>query len=433
MIRSVSLWHVTPVDLGVEFFDPSDTTLAADESLYRLVNDPELPVDKQAFSRQDYKAIQEMRRFLEEVRLRCSLRKNQATFVEQYPGIQGCIAKYQVAEQMFCYVLVNGTAVFFERGTPIPVEEERYFAINAFYERQVYEDDYCCNPEDSPRKKPLYDFLQLLWRCVGNKEFSYSASEKYGNRGVPYTLCITMVDIPDLVSNRVDLQMKKNFRALLDTSAFNNIYKKEQWNTIRERIDNDGIDDLELKELSETLVFADNWSGVLLAGDLEKNQTCITWLMEFEIFLQSQWLLFDAYSENIVRMELSSMQLQGILNRVEFVKIKLDNDISSNMEPSRHIMRNSLIRSSDINTIYERMHGLISNKLKLKIMGDERKKSRFALLSDLSLLIIALLQIYGVVGELLTKTTFTHNDLITMAVMAGITAVCVWVMIKGRN
>ena len=130
---------------------------------------------------------------------------------------------------------------------------------------------------------------------------------------------------------------------------------------------------------------------------------------------------------------MSAMELQGILNRVEFLKVKLDNDISSNMEQCRHQMHNSLIASSDINTIYQQMYGMVSNKLKMKTMSDEKKKSRFALFSDLSLLVIALLQIYGVVGELLAKDTFSQNDLITMLVMLVITVVCIWVMVKGRK
>lgn len=64
MIRSVSLWHVTPADIGVEFFDPTDTVLTSDEKLYQLVNDPSIPVDKTDYSKKDYKAIAFMRSFL---------------------------------------------------------------------------------------------------------------------------------------------------------------------------------------------------------------------------------------------------------------------------------------------------------------------------------------------------------------------------------
>lgn len=71
------------------------------------------------------------------------------------------------------------------------------------------------------------------------------------------------------------------------------------------------------------------------------------------------------------------------------------------------------------------MGRLVSNKLKMKTMSDEKKKSRFALFSDLSLLVIAPLRIYDVVGELLAKDTFSQNDLITV--------VCIWVMVKGRK
>lgn len=432
MIKSVSLWHITPVDLGVEFFDPTSTALSADEHLYRLVNTPSEAVEKNRYSKHDYQCVLGMRRFLSRVNDRVK-NNDEIRFIREFPNISGCIAKYRITENMFCYVMVNGTALFFEQGEPIPAADERYFSIPAFYARQLYEDDYCNNPDVSPQKKPLYDFLNVLWECVEGKERNYSASDSYGNHGVPYTLCITMVDVPDLVSNRIDPQMRKNIRALLDTSAFSNIYNKDQWDVIKKRIDNDSVDDLELKELSENLVYADNWSGVLLAGDLSKNKTCIIWLMEFEIFLQSQWLLFDSYCENIVREDMTALQLQGILNRVEFVKVKLENDISSNMEQSRHAMRNSLIQSSDINTIYFRMHGILTGKLRIKSISDERKKARFSMFSDLSLLIIALLQIYGVVGELVAKETYTQNDILTMAIMAVITVVCAWIMIKGRS
>lgn len=432
MLKSISLWHITPVDLGAEFFDPTNTVLSADEHLYHLVNSPDVLVNKQQYSKTDYQCILRMRRFLSEVNDHVK-NNDQIEFIDEFPNISGCIAKYRITEKMYCYVMVSGTALFFEKGDQISVDDERYFSIPTFYARQTYEDDYCVNPDTSSQKEPLYDFLNVLWECVRDKERSFSASDRYGNHGVPYTLCITMIDAPDLISNKVDLQMKKNIRALLDTSAFNNIYNTKQWDVIRERIDNDSIDDLKLKELSENLVFADNWSGVLIAGDLGKNKTCITWLMEFEIFLQSQWLLFDSYCENIVRENLSSLQLQGILNRVEFVKVKLENDISSNMEQSRHIMRNSLIESSDINTIYFRMHGLLMGKLRIKSISDERKKARYSMFSDLSLLIIALLQIYSVVEDLVSTETFTKNDIITMAIMVGITVICVWVMIKGRS
>ena len=431
MIDSISLWHVTPTDIGVEFLDPTDTALATDEWFYHIANHPEVPIARQDFSKSDYKSIKNIRRFLKNVRE--EIKNTGITIADEFPQISGCFVHFLLSEQLHCFVLVNGTAVFFEKGNPFDIPDEKYFGIPAFYERQIYEDDYCKNKQTSPRKKPVYDFLALLWRCVGSKQFHFSASEKYGNRGIAYTLCMTMIDVPGLVSNRVDEQMKKNIRALLDTSAFNNIYNEGQWNVIRERIDTDDISDLNLKELSENLVFADNWSGVVVAGDLKKNLTCLTWLMTFEIFLQSNWLLFDAYSENVARQDMSAIELQGVLNRVEYVKVMIDNDISSNMEPSRHVMNNSLIDSSDINTVYSKMHGMVSNKLKMKIMSDDRKKSRFSLLSDVSLLIIAILQIYGVVAELLKTESLSKTDFLTMGIMLFITVVCVWIMVKGKK
>lgn len=430
MIRSVSLWHITPADLGTDFLDPTDTVLSADEKLYQLVNNPNAKIDMHAYSKKDYEALLRMRKFLSKVR---SSLTPPVSFSEEFPQIEGCIAKYTVTNTLFCYVLACGIVVFYERGDSIPFDGEEYFSLPIFYERQVYEDDYCINPECTPRKKPLYDFLNLLWSCVEKKEYIFSSSPSFGNNGIQYTLCITMVDVPDLVSNNIDLQMKKNIRAMLETSAFNNILSKDHWENIKKRIDDDDISDLRIQELSENLIFADSWSGVLLAGDLENNEMCLRWFMEFEIFLQAHWLLFDAYCENVSRINMSPVELQKILNRVEVIKILIDNDISSNMEQSRHIMRSSLIASSDINTIYQRMYGMVSNKLKLKLMSEDTEKMRFALFSDISLLVIAILQIYSVIEDILAKDHFGKSDFLSLFITIAICFVCIWIMIKGKR
>lgn len=71
--------------------------------------------------------------------------------------------------------------------------------------------------------------------------------------------------------------------------------------------------------------------------------------------------------------------------------------------------------------------------MKLKVMANDYKKSRFALFSDLSLLIIALLEVYGVINELLSKETFTRTDLTTTMIMLGIAAVCIFIMVRGHD
>ena len=430
MIKSVSLWHITPADLGVEFFDPSNSVLTADQELYHLVNNPAYPPNKSRFSASDYNAILKMRRFVNNVhsKLPASI-----TAEKDFPGIIGCIASYTITDRLMCYIMDSGIVVFFEKGEPIAVEDPAYFSLPAYHERQIYEDDYCKNPAVTPRKKPLYDFLNLLWSCIDKTEYHYSASKEFGNHGIQYTLCITMIDDPDLVANNISESMKRNIHALVDTSAFNNILQETQWDLIRNHVDTDDISQIKLLELSETLVFSDNWSGVVLAGDLAHNQNCLQWLLEFEVLLQAQWLLFYAYLENVSRQNMSAIELQRILNSVEFAKINLDNDISSNMEQCRHIMRNSLIQSSDINTIFFRMHGMVSNKLKMKLMEDDRKKARFSLFSDLSLLTIALLELYGVLDQILSIKEFTTTNYIATGIMLVISALCFLFMIKGRE
>lgn len=434
MINEISLWHVTPVHIGTEFFDATTSVLDANEELYNLVNSYEQPLSPKNYNKNDLISLKRMRDFLHELKEN-SLKSKEYNIVfhKLYPNIAGCIAKFEITANMFCYIMCNGTAVFLDYGEPIEITDEKYFSIPAFYKRQVYEDDYCISKEETPRKKPLYYFLNLLWESMGSASNHYSSSKDFRNNGVSYTLCIAMIDAPSLVANNLDESIKKNINAMMDTTPFNHVYNKEQWPLIKQRIDEYTTINPRLKELSENLIFVDDWSGVIVAGDLRKNENCITWFMEFEIILQSNWLLFDAYCENALRQDLSSIELQSMINRVEFMKISLDNDISSNMEQSRHIMRNSLIESSDINVIYSRMYGILENKLNLRVMSDDKKKSKFALLSDISLLVIAILEIYGVINELVNTNSFGKDNLLVMAIMTIITIGCIWIMVKGRS
>ena len=190
-------------------------------------------------------------------------------------------------------------------GSAIPFSEEKYFYVPVFMERQKYEDDYCLNRDASAQKEPLYQFLKQLRRCLGEDQNLFSTTEAFGNHGISYTLCLTMIHAPNMISTQISESFLKNVNSLLDTSPFSSIYDTNQWGLIKSRVDAFSADRTQIKELSENLIFADSWSGVVVAGDLEHNQKCINWLMEFEIYLQSHWLLFDAYCENVMRQSLS--------------------------------------------------------------------------------------------------------------------------------
>lgn len=434
MINKASLWHVTPVHIGTEFFDKMTSALEADKELYNIVNNGSVPIIRASYTSSDYSSILRMRTFLHSVKSRIGSDKySNVRFCEVFPGIIGCISKFKITEKMYCYIMYNGTAVFLDYGDDIPITDEKYFSIPIFLERQRYEDDYCANREISERKKPLYDFVELLWLCMGSEAKYFSTSKAFRNNGISYTLCMGMIDVPDMVSNKLDECFLKNINAMLDTAPFNNIYDESQWELIKSRISEYTTKNLQIKELSENLILADSWSGVIVVGDLKRNRTCLTWLMEFEIVLQSTWLLFDACCENLLRQDLSVIELQSTLNRMEFMKVSLDNDISSNMEQSRHIMRTSIIKSSDIDVIYSRMRGMLESKLKLQKMREDKRKSKYSLFSDIALMAIALLEIYSVVVEMLRVDSFGRDEILAVLIMLGIAIVCGWAIIKGKK
>lgn len=431
MIKSISLWHITPANLGIEFIDATNTTLEANSELYRMVNDPEYTIDRTRYNGTDYDTIQRIRHFINKVREK-TVAHPDIRFDDNFPDVTDCLSKIIISDNLFCYVMASGIVIFYERGRTIPIEEEEYYSISAFHERVVYENDYCYNPEVTERKKEVYSFLELLWSCIPEKDYPFTSSKLYGNHGISYTLCITVIDIPKLESNNIGIVNKRNVRALLDTSAFNNILNPDQRELIKKRIDNDNINDLRMIEMSETLVIADNWSGVVVIGDIAANDLCLKWFLDFEIYLQASWFLFDVCCDHIVKQKLSIIEMQDILNRAEFAKVKLNNDIGSNMEQCQHVLRQSLIKTSDINTIYHRMHGLLTNKLKIEQMKNETDKSKYALIADISLFIVALIEVYGVIREVVSNG-IERADFISIAIMTAVAAICTYFIIKGHK
>lgn len=435
-INSVRLIHITPIDLGIMFYDQTMSALEADENLYALVNDPSIMINEKKYGKDDYASILYMRDYLNKVRQ--SVEQNpdplfsNVEFVSEYPNVTNCISKIIINKKLNCYIMINGTAVFYEVGDPIDISDKAYFSIPAFYARQIYEDDYCVNIQISEVKKPVYRFMDILWSCEKTKQRKFSASRDYHNNGVAYTLCITAIDISKFSATHPDTQLLKNVYALGETSAFNNIYQVDQWESVKQRIDYDDISEFTYLKLSENLIFSDSWAGVVLAGDLTKNFHCYEWFLEFEIYLQSQWLMFDAYCEEIVREDYTAIELQNMLNIVENDAIRIKNDISSNVEQSRLRMRKSLIQSSNIWVIYEKMHDILDNKFKLKVMYEDKQKKHFTFLSDVALLIIAVLQIYSVIREILAFGEMDGTDLMTLCITIIIIIACIWIMSKGR-
>ena len=400
------------------------------------MNVPSVATNAKKYGKDDYLALLFMREYLSRVRQAVLDASDplfaNVEFVSSFPNVTNCISKIIINDHLNCYIMINGTAVFYDIGDPIRITDTEYFSISAFYARQVYEDDYCNNPDISATKEPVYRLMDILWSCTKNRERKFSASRDYHNNGIAYTLCITAIDIPSLSANEPDPQLLKNIYALNETSAFNKIYQLDQWGAIRHRIDHDNISDIRYLKLSENLIFSDSWAGVVFAGDLQKNWHCYEWFLEFEIYLQSQWLMFDAYCEEIVREDYSTIELQNMLNVVENDAIRIRNDIGSNLEQSRLNMRKSLIQTSNIWVIYDKMHDILDNKFKLKMMYEDKQKKHFAFLSDVALLIIAVLQVYGVIREILEFGTLGQADILSLGVTILIIIVCIWIMSKGR-
>ena len=322
--------------------------------------------------------------------------------------------------------------VFFEIGNPINVEEEKYFSYDMFKERKIYEDDYCSNKEVTDRKRLIYELIDLVWEVAGRNR-RYTATEDFCIHGIPYTLCMEMVDIKNFDVSKISEELKKNIHCMNETTPFSNILNEGEKSTILNCIDRFDTSSFKYIAASDSLLFTDSWAGVVLAGDIEHNiDTALAWVLKFEVYLQSQWCFFNFLLEDSIRTDLSHLQLREKIDIAKYEKISLENDISSTMEQTRKHIRSSLIISSEINVIYGKMIGILENRYTLKSIQNEKKKTRFSMFTDFMLLLIALFQIYTVI-EAFAYEGFDIKDLIPIGVVLFLSIIGMIFIIKSKK
>lgn len=435
-IKSASLWHVTPVSIGMDFYNPTISTLTVNEELYRLVSpcsDLKIP---NYYSRGDFTTIKKFKsfnkEFLEKIQKSEVFENNKINYVEVYPDIKDCFGCYKINDDIYLYFLANGLAVFFEKGKPIELHDEKHFSYDLFRERKIYEDDFCGNAEVSDRKKIFYQIIDIMWETVG-KNRKFTATKDFEKHGIPYTLCIEVVDLEKINLSRISDDLKRNLLAMNTTSPFANILNDKEKDDIVDLIDNLDISNFSFLPASDSLLFMDSWAGVVLAGDISSNiETALAWIEKFEIYLQGQWCFFNCVLEDSLRKDLSHLELRELIDIAKYEKVELENDITSTMEQIRKQIRLSLISSSEINVIYGKMMGILENRYNLKSIQNERKKNHFSMFSDFMLLLIALFQIYTVI-EAFVYDGFEVRDLIPISVVLGLALIGMFFIIKSKK
>ena len=99
-INCVRLVHITPMDLGITFYDQTMSALEADETLYEIMNTPSLEVNAKKYGRDDYTALLFMREYISRVRQAVLDASDplfaDAEFVQAFPNVTNCISKHAI-------------------------------------------------------------------------------------------------------------------------------------------------------------------------------------------------------------------------------------------------------------------------------------------------------------------------------------------------
>ena len=111
-IRKASLWHITPIDIGIDFYNPTISTFTIDYETYALVSPQNKNKMPNYYSHSDIVVLNKLRKFNSDfVNLLKKTKTNvinKFAYIENFPEIKDCFCCFKFSENLFLHFLTNG-------------------------------------------------------------------------------------------------------------------------------------------------------------------------------------------------------------------------------------------------------------------------------------------------------------------------------------
>lgn len=269
--------------------------------------------------------------------------------------------------------------------------------------------------------------MNIVWSSVYKMIRPFSASENYKHNGLSYVMSIYHI-----IDNSKNLEQGCNndIDLLMNPGILSKIEKEEQWNSIKDKIKKYKKRGYKCEELNDESFVASSWSAVAVVE--EKDIGIISKIINYEIYLQASWFLFDCIIDNIKNNKFSNLDLQKERSLVTNVSLDISNVLSANMSTNEKNVMESIYDTSGINTLKDKLFLLLDNRIAIEEAKISEKQGLYGIITEILLVLFTLVSIYEPLKNLISGN-ICKTDLIIGSIMIVILIVCSILIIgKGK-
>lgn len=334
----------------------------------------------------------------------------------------------QLNEQISCYLLDIGIGVFVLDGffasdtEQVDKEFGNNIACNLYYRKKIEQRAILSQTEEL---KILYKFMSIIWSSVHKIERVLSASNTYKYGGFSYALSLYCI-----FDNEQKFNMSENqvIDLLLNPNILSKIEDSQEWTSIKMKVNTYSRKGYVYQMLDESTSVAASWSAVAVISEKE-SYSAIKKIVEYEIYLQASWFLFDCLIDNITRNKLSNLNLQRQKSLARNVSLEINNIFSANMHLSEKKVMESICETSGFSILGNKLFSLLENRIAIEEARLNERRGIYSKATEILLVLFTLISIYDPVKNLVSGT-LDKTDMIVSCVMIFLFFICTVLIIR---
>ncbi|AJQ45356.1 hypothetical protein JM47_01970 [Ureaplasma diversum] len=344
-------------------------------------------------------------------------------------NISNCFLAIKLNNSISCYLLDYGIGVFVIKNinsvdlTEVRKVFEKDIPYAIYYSKQ-HEQHMILNHQllDSKLIKQL---MQKIWSLITKKERIISSNNQYKKEGFSY-----IFSLYHIISNCYKLENDKSFDMLMNPTIINKIYNQEQWNSIISKIQMYNIHGFHNNEFNNSSNITSSWAAVAVVE--EKESESLTRILDYEIELQASWFLFDCLIENINKTNMTNLQLQKQKSLATNISLNISTILTPNMSLSEKNTFESIYETSGFKIIQDKLFLLLENKIAIAIAKLNEKQSRYAIITEIFLVLFTLVSIYEPLRNLINGEIKT-SDIILATIMLILFVICSYFIVRKKQ
>lgn len=348
-------------------------------------------------------------------------------------SVKNCIASYSYSNNLSCYIMEFGIAVFvlkYEKEIDLERMKKQNieFSLEMYRKKKKLQNEILkgeCSEEHKETKNQIYCFMDIVWESIEFRDRKFSSTKDYKNNGLSYILSIYYIKTKENVKKLVteDEYFKKNMSILMDPKILGNILDDNCYDRIQNEVKDLVLETFNYSNLTETSIVSCSWSGIAVIEQESMSSSELAEVINMEVKIQAAWLLYDCFVDNLNDKNYSVVELQKMKSTIEYVDMDMSNIISANMSTRDRGVIQNIIDSSGLSSIKDKANMIINNKISIENAYIQEKNKKYSIYTEVILLSLTIISAYDTIRALI-NSEFTSRDLI-----AGISLILIFIVL----